>query len=76
LEQTEPLKVECEHFLECIREKKTPRSDGYSGLRVVSILEAICKSMKSGGASIPLSNGYKLEPGNQSVAAYDDLLRS
>jgi predicted dehydrogenase len=58
LEQTEPLKIECEHFLECIREKKPPRSDGHSGLRVVSILEAICKSMRNGGAAISMNNGF------------------
>jgi len=58
LEETEPLKVECEHFLECIREKKTPRSDGYSGLRVVSILEAISQSMHNGGTALPVNNGY------------------
>lgn len=57
VEQTEPLKVECEHFLECIREKKRPRSDGYSGLRVVRILEAICRSIQNGGAAAPLRKG-------------------
>ncbi len=57
VEQTEPLKVECEHFLECIREKKRPRSDGYSGLRVVRILEAICRSIQNGGAAVHLRKG-------------------
>jgi predicted dehydrogenase len=37
----EPLRVECEHFLECIRTGATPRSDGESGLRVVRVLEAL-----------------------------------
>jgi predicted dehydrogenase len=36
----EPLRIECEHFLECIRTGRTPRSDGHSGLRVVRVLEA------------------------------------
>jgi predicted dehydrogenase len=36
----EPLRLECEHFIECIREGRTPRSDGASGLRVVRVLEA------------------------------------
>jgi predicted dehydrogenase len=35
----EPLRIECEHFLACIRDGKTPRSDGESGLRVVRVLE-------------------------------------
>jgi predicted dehydrogenase len=58
IEEREPLKVECEHFLECIREKKTPRSDGNSGLRVVAIIEAICKSIRSSGAAIQISDKY------------------
>jgi predicted dehydrogenase len=37
----EPLRAECEHFLECVRTGATPRSDGESGLRVVRVLEAL-----------------------------------
>jgi predicted dehydrogenase len=37
----EPLRIECEHFVECIREGRAPRSDGASGLRVVRVLEAL-----------------------------------
>src|SRR3954447_14739137 len=36
----EPLRIECEHFLECVRTGAPPRSDGHSGLRVVRVLEA------------------------------------
>ena len=32
----EPLRLECEHFVTCVREGTTPRSDGLSGLRVVA----------------------------------------
>jgi predicted dehydrogenase len=35
----EPLRIECEHFVSCIRSGATPRSDGESGLRVVRVLE-------------------------------------
>ncbi|HTR89401.1 MAG TPA: Gfo/Idh/MocA family oxidoreductase, partial [Solirubrobacteraceae bacterium] len=41
----EPLRVECEHFLRCLREGATPRSDGASGLRVVRVLEALQGSL-------------------------------
>jgi predicted dehydrogenase len=41
----EPLRVECEHFVECIREGKRPRSDGESGLRVVRVLEELQHSL-------------------------------
>jgi predicted dehydrogenase len=34
----EPLRLECEHFVECVRTGATPRSDGRSGLRVVRVL--------------------------------------
>jgi predicted dehydrogenase len=37
----EPLRIECEHFLECIRTGAAPRSDGPAGLRVVRVLETL-----------------------------------
>ncbi|HYM58383.1 MAG TPA: Gfo/Idh/MocA family oxidoreductase [Solirubrobacteraceae bacterium] len=37
----EPLRIECEHFVACIRRGATPLSDGESGLRVVRVLEAL-----------------------------------
>jgi predicted dehydrogenase len=37
----EPLRIECEHFVECIREGRAPLSDGESGLRVVRVLEGL-----------------------------------
>ena len=37
----EPLRIECEHFVECVREGRTPLSDGASGLRVVRVLEGL-----------------------------------
>jgi predicted dehydrogenase len=47
----EPLRVECEHFLECIRTGGTPRSDGHSGVRVVRVLEELQRSLRSGHPS-------------------------
>ncbi len=41
----EPLRVECEHFVECIRSGRRPRSDGASGLRVVRVLEELQRSL-------------------------------
>ena len=50
----EPLRLECEHFVECIRTGATPRSDGLSGLRVVRVLERLQRSLEdsklAGGA--------------------------
>jgi predicted dehydrogenase len=41
----EPLRVECEHFVECVRSGRQPRSDGASGLRVVRVLEELQRSL-------------------------------
>jgi len=54
LKQEEPLKVECRHFLDCIRSGETPITSGECGLQVVRILEASSKSLKRQGASIHL----------------------
>jgi predicted dehydrogenase len=45
----EPLRIECEHFVQCIRSGTQPRSDGHSGLRVVRVLEKLQRSLDSGG---------------------------
>ncbi|HEY5198146.1 MAG TPA: Gfo/Idh/MocA family oxidoreductase [Solirubrobacteraceae bacterium] len=37
----EPLRLECQHFLECVRDGTVPISDGHSGLRVVRVLEEL-----------------------------------
>ncbi len=42
----EPLRLECEHFIECIRSGAVPRSDGHSGLRVVRVLERLQQSLE------------------------------
>jgi len=41
----EPLRLECEHFIDCIRTGAVPRSDGHSGLRVVRVLERLQQSL-------------------------------
>lgn len=45
----EPLHVECAHFVECVREGKTPRSSGEVGLKIVRILEKAQTSLLNGG---------------------------
>lgn len=55
----EPLRVQCQHFLECINEGKQPQTDGYNGLRVVQVVEAAQQSLKNGGDTVLLAqNGY------------------
>jgi len=59
IDDYEPLKKECDHFLICIQKGMCPLSDGYSGLRVVSILEASSKSLKLSGKAVQVQ-GLKL----------------
>ena len=40
LEQAEPLRLECEHFLHCVATGETPRTDGHEGVRVLRVLDA------------------------------------
>jgi predicted dehydrogenase len=49
----EPLRVECRHFVECVLDGRTPRSDGAAGLRVVRVLEELQRSLDSG--AVPAS---------------------
>ncbi len=54
IEEPEPLKVECEHFVECIIKGRTPKTDGANGRRVVSVLEACERSLRNGGSFMPV----------------------
>jgi UDP-2-acetamido-3-amino-2,3-dideoxy-glucuronate N-acetyltransferase len=38
IENSEPLKLELLHFIKCVKERKKPITDGYEGLRVLTIL--------------------------------------
>ena len=46
LEQSEPLKEELLHFVECIKTRNTPKTDGEESLRVLKVLEEAEKSLK------------------------------
>lgn len=54
IKQDEPLKTECQHFLDCIRTGRAPITSGAKGLEVVRILEASSSSLKLNGAPIDL----------------------
>lgn len=51
----EPLRVECRHFVDCIREGREPLSDGRDGLNVVRVLEAMERSLRDGGRPVKTS---------------------
>ena len=54
LPDEEPLRRECEHFIECIQTRQTPLTDAESGVRVLRVLEACQESMRQNGQPISL----------------------
>ncbi len=50
----EPLRNECEHFLECVRTRRQPLTDATSGLAVLKVLEACQASLQLNGRPVVL----------------------
>lgn len=50
----EPLKLVCQHFLDCIRSGEAPIADGWAGLATVEVLEAMDKSLAENGRPVTL----------------------
>jgi UDP-2-acetamido-3-amino-2,3-dideoxy-glucuronate N-acetyltransferase len=46
LDQYEPLQAECQHFLDCVASRSTPRTDGLEGLRVLSVLQGCQQALE------------------------------
>jgi UDP-2-acetamido-3-amino-2,3-dideoxy-glucuronate N-acetyltransferase len=53
----EPLKRECQEFLECVEHRQVPRIDGKLGLQELRILEACQHSLRECGKTITLGDG-------------------
>src|SRR5437016_8379559 len=64
IKQDEPLKLECQHFIDCIRSGAKPITDGRLGLEVVRILEASGDSLRQQGASVNLERLVQWDNGN------------
>jgi predicted dehydrogenase len=62
LRQEEPLRVECQHFLDCIANGTKPLTGGRQGLELVKILEAASVSLDDHGAPVTFSNPYEIIP--------------
>ncbi|WP_024296765.1 Gfo/Idh/MocA family protein [Methylomicrobium lacus] len=58
LDATEALRVEGEHFVDCIENGKSPLTDGSLGLRVVELIEASTRSMKERGRSVEVNGKF------------------
>jgi len=81
IKQEEPLRSECQHFLDCIREGISPLTDGRRGLELVRILEASSQSLKIGGAPVLLHppvgrNGVKVSVKCSDTPIVDDQTHS
>lgn len=62
IDTAEPLKAEVDHFLTCVQNRTTPRSDVVDGLRVLRVLEAGQRSLARGGAPV------EVEPTMEDIA--------
>ena len=56
IRMVEPLRLECQHFIDCIQSDKQPKSDGQDGLKVVKVLQAAQESLDNGGIPVRLED--------------------
>jgi len=72
-----PLKNECLHFIDSVRGRTVPRTDGHNGLDVVRVLEALSRSANEGGRPVSLWRSQRAKPVESSlssgVADFKDL---
>lgn len=63
LDDREPLRAECQHFLDCSASRKSPVSNGAEGLRVLRVLDACQRSLESGPVAldVPVAAPQKAE---------------
>jgi predicted dehydrogenase len=62
----EPLRIECRHFLDCIREGREPQSGARSGVRVVRVLEELDRSLRDRGLrGAPAEGGPAAAPATE-----------
>jgi len=58
VEQTEALRAEVNHFMDCITANRAPVNDGHAGLRVVRLLEAAEKSLNDRGSLVQIESPF------------------
>ncbi len=63
LDDREPLRAECQHFLDCVETRRSPVSNGTEGLRVLRVLDACQRALNNGGVALDTipANGKKQE---------------
>jgi len=62
IQQEEPLKVACQHFIDCIETLSQPITGGRQGLEMIRILEAASASIKMQGAPVTFSSPHGAAP--------------
>jgi predicted dehydrogenase len=62
IQQEEPLKMVCQHFVDCIENNTAPVTGGRQGLEMVRILEASSASLKANGAPVTFSSSHEIIP--------------
>ncbi|MFC1577031.1 Gfo/Idh/MocA family oxidoreductase [Candidatus Omnitrophota bacterium] len=56
----EPLKIECKHFIDSLKERNKPKTDGQNGVKVLKVLQACHRSLKKSGEETALEkNSFK-----------------
>ena len=70
IKQEEPLKVECSHFLDCVRTGGQPLTDGVHGANVVRVLEASTASLRQHGAAVKFDAAVKTSPAARNGVAH------
>lgn len=58
LDDSEPLRAECQHFIECIASRSIPVSDGEEGLRVLTVLDACQRSLQNGTIQLAAAEAF------------------
>jgi UDP-2-acetamido-3-amino-2,3-dideoxy-glucuronate N-acetyltransferase len=61
LENREPLKAECQHFLDCIASRQSPVSNGAEGLRVLQVLDACQRALQNGAIQLDSSTAIAVK---------------
>ena len=73
LQQEEPLKLACQHFIDCINTLSQPLTGGPQGLEMVRILEAASTSLTMNGAPVTFSKAQSAAPAFAPVKAEEIL---
>jgi predicted dehydrogenase len=55
IRMSEPLSIECRHFIDCIRKNQLPLTDGRDGLEVLKVLLALQKSLDKKGKTVKVN---------------------